>query len=150
MTPLDLSHLEVFLGIFLEFFHFFNFNLNFEFGPVWYRPKPEPVRTGLTGNWSNRTGYRRLGKPWVSPGNPPPYRCPMFLRRGQLTYGSYKMERTKKKSRLKKKINLFDMPTREEIHEIRDESNLEQVLERPIEPQSTSIMHSKAVFGSKC
>jgi len=29
--------------------------LNFEFGPVWYQPKPEPDRTGLTGNRSNRT-----------------------------------------------------------------------------------------------
>ena len=26
-----------------------NSNLNFEFGAVWYRPKPEPGRTGLTG-----------------------------------------------------------------------------------------------------
>ena len=43
MTPLDSSHLEVFL----EIFHFLNSNLNFEFGPVWYRPKPEPGRTGV-------------------------------------------------------------------------------------------------------
>ena len=48
MTPLDSSHLEVFLGIFWEFFIFLNSNLNFEFGPVSYRTKPEPVRTGLT------------------------------------------------------------------------------------------------------
>ena len=41
-----------------------NLNLNFEFGPVWYRPKPEPVRTGLTGNRSNRTGSHRFCKPW--------------------------------------------------------------------------------------
>ena len=56
LTPLDSSHLEVFLGIFWEFFIFLNLNLNFEFGPVWYQPKPEPGRTGLTGNRSNRTG----------------------------------------------------------------------------------------------
>ena len=52
---------------FLGIFHFLNLNLNFDFGPVWYRTKPEPGRTGLTGNRSNRTGYRRLGKPWSSP-----------------------------------------------------------------------------------
>ena len=34
LTPLDSSHLEVFLGIFWEFFIFFYSNLNFEFGPV--------------------------------------------------------------------------------------------------------------------
>ena len=56
LTPLDSSHLEVFLGIFWEFFIFLNSNLNFEFRPVWYRPKPEPDRTSLTGNRSNRTG----------------------------------------------------------------------------------------------
>ena len=39
LTPLDSSHLKVFLGIFWEFFIFLNSNLNFEFGPVWYRPK---------------------------------------------------------------------------------------------------------------
>jgi len=38
--------------------------LNFEFGPVWYQPKPEPDRTGLTGNRSNRTGSHRFCKPW--------------------------------------------------------------------------------------
>ena len=42
-------------------FHFFNSNLNFEFGPVWYRPKLEPVRTG---NRSNRTGSHWFGEPW--------------------------------------------------------------------------------------
>jgi len=42
LTPLDLSHLEVFLGI----FHFLNLNLNFEFRPIWYRSKSEPGRTG--------------------------------------------------------------------------------------------------------
>jgi len=41
---------------FLGIFHFFEFKLNFEFGPVSYRTEPEPVRTGLTGNRSNRTG----------------------------------------------------------------------------------------------
>ena len=41
---------------FLRIFHFLNLNLNFEFWPVGYRSKPEPVRTGLTGNRSNRTG----------------------------------------------------------------------------------------------
>ena len=56
MTPLDSSHLEVFLGIFL----FFNSNLNFEFGLVWYRPKPEPGRTGLTGK-SVPTGFVNPG-----------------------------------------------------------------------------------------
>ena len=40
-----------------------NSNLNFEFGPVWYRPKPEPGRTNLTGNRSNRTGSHRFCKP---------------------------------------------------------------------------------------
>ena len=64
MTPLDSSHLEVFLGI----FYFLNSNLNFEFGPVWYRPKPEPGRTGLTGNRSNRTGSHRFGEPWWEQG----------------------------------------------------------------------------------
>ena len=63
MTPLDSSHLEVFLVI----FHFFNSNLNFEFGPVWYRPKPEPGRTGLTGNRSNRIGSHWFCKPWCWP-----------------------------------------------------------------------------------
>ena len=63
MTPLDSSHLEVFLGFFWEFFIFLNSNLNFEFGPVWYRPKPESDRTGLTGNRSNRTGSHLLGEP---------------------------------------------------------------------------------------
>ena len=47
LTPLDLSQLKVFLGIFLEFYIFWNSNLNFEFGPDWNRP--EPFRTGLTG-----------------------------------------------------------------------------------------------------
>ena len=61
LTPLDSLHLEVFLGIFWGFFIFLNSNLNFEFGPVSYRTEPEPVRTGLTGNRSNRTGYRRFG-----------------------------------------------------------------------------------------
>ena len=37
-------------------FHFLNLNLNFEFWPVGYRPKLEPVRTGLTDDRSNRTG----------------------------------------------------------------------------------------------
>ena len=40
-----------------------NSNLNFEFGPVWYRPKPEPGRTGLTGNRSNQTGSHWFGEP---------------------------------------------------------------------------------------
>ena len=52
---------------FLGIFHFFNSNLNFEFGPVWYRPKPEPGRTGLTGNRSNRTSSHRFGEPWFQP-----------------------------------------------------------------------------------
>ena len=64
LIPLNSSHLEVFLEIFWEFFIFSNSNLNFEFGPVWYWPKPEPDRTGLTGNRLNRTGSHRLGKPW--------------------------------------------------------------------------------------
>ena len=46
------------------FRNFLNSNLNFEFGPVWYRPKPEPGRTGLTGNRLNRTGSHRFGEPW--------------------------------------------------------------------------------------
>ena len=50
LTPLDSSHLEVFLEFFRNFSLFFNSNLNFEFGPVSYRTKPEPGRTGLTGN----------------------------------------------------------------------------------------------------
>ena len=44
MTPLDSLHLEIFLGIFWEFFIFLNSNLKFEFGPVSYRTEPEPVR----------------------------------------------------------------------------------------------------------
>ena len=51
LTPLDSSHLEVFLGMFWEFFIFLNLNLNFEFGPIWYRLKPNrlpPVRWSLT------------------------------------------------------------------------------------------------------
>ena len=52
---------------FLDFFIFLNLNLNFEFGPVWYQPKPEPGRTGLTGNRSNRTGSHRFGEPWLGP-----------------------------------------------------------------------------------
>ena len=46
-------------------FHFLNLNLNFEFWPIGYWPKPEPVRTGLTGNRSNRTGSHRFGEPCV-------------------------------------------------------------------------------------
>ena len=42
-----------------------NLNLNFEFWPVGYRPKLEPVRTDLTGNWSNRTGSHRFDEPWA-------------------------------------------------------------------------------------
>ena len=67
LKPLDSSQLEVFLGIFWEFFIFLNSNLNFKFGPVSYRTKPEPVRSGLTGNRSNRTGYRRFGEPCSTP-----------------------------------------------------------------------------------
>ena len=44
LTPLDSSHLEVFLEFFWIFFHFLNSNLNFKFGPVWYLPKPKPGR----------------------------------------------------------------------------------------------------------
>ena len=51
---------------FLGIFHFLNSNLKFEFWPVGYRPEPEPDRTGLTGNRSNRSGYRRFGEPWLS------------------------------------------------------------------------------------
>ena len=69
-----------FLGIFLSGFIFnlpqlawekrlccccLNSNLNFEFGPVSYRIKPESVQPDLTGNQSNRTGYRRFGEPWL-------------------------------------------------------------------------------------
>ena len=68
MTPLDLSHLEVFLDFFGNFL-FFNLNLNFEFGPVWYRPKPEPGRTGLTGNRSNRTIPTGLVNPGAGGGD---------------------------------------------------------------------------------
>ena len=53
---------------FWEFFIFLNLNLNFEFGPVWYRPKPKPGQTGLTGNRSNRTGSHRFGEPWLELG----------------------------------------------------------------------------------
>ena len=35
-----------------------NSNLNFEFWPIWYRPKPEPGRTRL-----NRTGSHQFGEP---------------------------------------------------------------------------------------
>ena len=51
------------LSIFMNFFrifHFLNLNLNFKFGPVWYRFKPKPGRIGLTGNRSNRTGSHRF------------------------------------------------------------------------------------------
>ena len=41
--------------IFFRIFHFLNLNLNFELVPVWYRSKPEPGRTGLTGNRSSCT-----------------------------------------------------------------------------------------------
>ena len=71
------------------------------------RPPPLPLLMRLCGN---RLLFCRVCKTatyssfaLVSPGNPPPYRCPMFLRRGQLTYGSYKMERTKKNLASKKK-----------------------------------------------
>jgi hypothetical protein len=43
LTPLDSTHLEVFLRILWDFFYFLNSNSNFEFGPVGNRP--EPVRT---------------------------------------------------------------------------------------------------------
>ena len=50
LTSLDSSQLEVFLGIFWDFFIFLNSNSNFKFGPVWNRPKPEPVRkTAVSG-----------------------------------------------------------------------------------------------------
>ena len=52
---------------FWEFFIFLNSNLNFKFGPVWNRPKPEPVRTGLTGNRSFRTGFGRVFFPTGHP-----------------------------------------------------------------------------------
>ena len=42
-------------------FYFLNSNLNFELGPVWYRPKPEPGRTGSTGS-------HRFRKPWMGQG----------------------------------------------------------------------------------
>ena len=67
LTPLDSSQFEVFLGFFWNFFIFLNLNLNLEFGPVWYQPKPEPGQTGLTGNRSNRTGSHRLGEPCTRP-----------------------------------------------------------------------------------
>ena len=41
LTPLDSSHLEVFLGIFLGIFHFFNFKFKF-----WILAGFIPVRTG--------------------------------------------------------------------------------------------------------
>ena len=50
---------------FLGIFYFLNSNLNFKFGPVWYRPKPKPGRTSLTGNRSNRIGSHRFGEPWL-------------------------------------------------------------------------------------
>ena len=59
MTPLDSSHLEVFLEFFWKFFIFLNLNLNFEFGPISYRSKAEPV-----------TGYGRFGEPCSSVVNP--------------------------------------------------------------------------------
>ena len=40
LTPLDSSHLKVFLEFFWEVFIFLNSNLNFKFGPVGYRPEP--------------------------------------------------------------------------------------------------------------
>jgi hypothetical protein len=60
LTPLDSTHLEVFLRILWDFFYFLNSNSNFEFGPVGNWPEPEPVRTG-------RTGSHRFGWPcrWV-------------------------------------------------------------------------------------
>ena len=64
LTSLDSSHLKVFLGNFWKFFIFLNLNLNFEFGPVWYRPKSEPGRTSLTGYRSNRTDSHQFCKPW--------------------------------------------------------------------------------------
>ena len=48
---------------FLRIFHFFEFKFKFWIWTGLYRIKPEPVRTGLTGNRSNRTGYRRFGEP---------------------------------------------------------------------------------------
>ena len=60
LTPLDSSHLEVFLVIFLGIFHFFEFK--FEFW-IWAGLVPEPDRTGLTGNRSNQIGSHRLGEP---------------------------------------------------------------------------------------
>ena len=64
LTLLDSSQLEVFLAIFWKFFIFLNSNLNFKFGPVWNRPKPELVRTGLTGNHGFRTGSGRFFQSW--------------------------------------------------------------------------------------
>ena len=58
--------------IFFENFSFFlNLNLNFELGPVWYRSKPKPGRTDLTGNRSNRTGFHRFGEPCPHPTRAP-------------------------------------------------------------------------------
>ena len=45
-TIIFVAPLSVFRN-FLGIFHFLNLNLNFEFGPVWYRPKLKPGRTGL-------------------------------------------------------------------------------------------------------
>ena len=62
LTLLDSSHLEVFLEFFWKFFIFLNLNLNFEFLTGFI---PEPARTGLTGNRSNRTGSQRFCEPWM-------------------------------------------------------------------------------------
>ena len=43
-------------------FHFFNSNLNFEFGSVWYRPKPEPDRTGPVPTGFINSGHDRHGE----------------------------------------------------------------------------------------
>ena len=52
------------LSIFRNFLGFFpifwNSNLKFEFGPVYNRPIPEPVRAGKTGNRGNQTGSGRF------------------------------------------------------------------------------------------
>ena len=50
-------------SIFRNFSFFLNLNLNFEFGSVWYRPKPKLGRTSLTGNRSNRIGSHGLVNP---------------------------------------------------------------------------------------
>ena len=104
LTPLDSSHLEVFLGIFWDFFSFFlNLDLNFEFGPVWYRSKPEPGRSGLTG-LVNPGGLISTSKFSQETDSKLPSFCPVNLRNNFLIHLTHELQIKKRRSRARHRL----------------------------------------------